>query len=49
MFMFIFSLHITHVDVPKVSFSSTRGGFLVSASNIGLSVKGDFKINKSIK
>jgi hypothetical protein len=48
MSMFIFSLRITVVDVPKVSFSPTRGGFLVSASNIGLSVKGDFRIVKNI-
>ena len=47
--MFIFSLRITDVDVPKVSFSPTRGGFLVSASNIGLSMKGDFKIKRIIK
>ena len=38
------NLRITDVDLPKVSFSPTRGGFLVSASNIGLSVKGDFRI-----
>jgi len=49
MSMFIFSLRITDVDVPKVSFSPTRGGFLVSASNIGLSMKGDFKIKRIIK
>ena len=42
------NLRITDVDVPKVSFSPTRGGFLVSASNIGLSVKGDFRIKKRI-
>ena len=48
MSMFIFSIHITAVDIPKVSFSPTRSGFMVSASNIGLSVKGDFRIKKRV-
>ena len=49
MSMFILSIRITDVDIPKVSFSRTRGGFLVSASNIGLGIKGDFRIMKKIR